>query len=129
MDTAAQTAADTARNARTQNDYRELNEAISGLSVGFGVGGTPDDFMQVMCECGRPGCSEPIEISTAEYEAIRADGAHFVLLRGHEVSTVEHVVYATSRYVVAHNDGEAEVIARDGDRRLRRNRAGSPGTR
>jgi hypothetical protein len=116
MEAADRTAA-TARNAKTQNDYRELNEAITGVSTDLGLGHKPGDRMQVMCECGLPGCSEPIEISTAEYEAIRADGAHFVLLRGHEVATVEHVVYATSRYVVAHNDGEAEAIARDGNPR------------
>ena len=117
MGTADRIAAVTACNARTQNHYRELNEAITGLSADFGLGDKPGDPMQVMCECGRPDCSDAIEISTAEYEAIRANGAHFVLVLGHDVATVEHVVYSTSRYIVAHNDGEANAIAHAHDPR------------
>lgn len=117
MDTAGDHRSATARNAHTQNGYRELNEAITGLSVGLGLGEDGGEPMEVMCECGRSGCSEPIKLSAEEYEAIRADGAHFVLVAGHEVDAVEHVVVRTPLYVVARNDGEAETIARKRDPR------------
>jgi hypothetical protein len=106
-----------ARNAHTQNAFREVNEAITEVGGAFGLGEEDGQPMEVMGECGRPGCFARIELSAAAYEAIRSDGAHFVLVAGHEVGTVEHVVYRTESYVVAQNHGQAEAIARDADPR------------
>jgi hypothetical protein len=107
------------RNARVQNAYREVNEAITDIGDDLGLGADGGQPMEVMCECGRTGCSDRIELSKAEYEAIRADGARFVLVAGHEVGTVERVVSRTRDYVVAENVGAAEGIARDADPRHR----------
>jgi hypothetical protein len=105
------------RNARTQNAFREVNEAITEVGWTFGLGEEDGQPMEVMCECGRPHCFARIELSAAAYDAIRSDGAHFVLVAGHEVGAVEHVVYRTATYVVAQNHGQAEAIARDADPR------------
>jgi hypothetical protein len=107
------------QNARTQNVFREVNEAIADIGSGFGLGGTDEDPIEVVCECGRSDCFERIEVSGAAYEEIRSSGARFVLVSGHEVGTVEHVVYRTDTYVVAENHGRSEAIARDADPRTR----------
>jgi hypothetical protein len=105
------------RNAHTQNAFREVNEAITGIGEDLGLGRRGGQPMTVMCECGSADCFERIEISRTEYEAVRADGAHFVLVPGHEVGRVEHVVARSLQYVVAQNHGDAEPIARDNDPR------------
>src|SRR4051794_6147153 len=110
-------AASDALNARNQNMFREVNEAISELGGGFGLGLAGGDPMQVMCECGRPECVERIEVTREEYEHIRSDGTRFLLVAGHEVGTVEHIVERTATYVVAENHGDSERIARDADPR------------
>lgn len=107
-------------NARTQNAFREVNEAIAEVGGGLGLGQAGGEPMEVMCECGRPDCFERIQLTEAGYEAIRADPTHFVLIAGHEVAAVEHVVLRTEAYVVAQNHGPAEAIARGGDPRRAR---------
>jgi hypothetical protein len=105
------------RNARTQNAFRDVNEAITEIGGDFGLGERGDEPMQVMCECGRPECMERIAVSREEYERIRENGVRFVLVAGHEIDSVEHVVYRTDTYVVAENHGGAATIARSGDPR------------
>jgi hypothetical protein len=105
------------RNARTQNAFRNANEAITEVGGSFGLGEAGGEPMQVMCECGRADCCERIELSKPEYERIRSNGIRFVLVAGHEVDSVEHVVYRAEGYVVAENHGGAAAIARRGDPR------------
>jgi hypothetical protein len=107
------------RNARTQNAFRDVNEAITEIGGGFGLGERGGEPMEVMCECGRPECADRIEVSREEYERIRSNGVRFVLVAGHEIDAVEHVVYRTDTYVVAENHGGAATIARSGDPRHR----------
>lgn len=109
--------ADVERNAEVQNAYRHANEAVVELSETFGLGGVDQDRLSVFCECGAPGCSEAIELDRREYEEVRRDGRHFVLVAGHETEAVEHIIVRTDRYVIAQNDGRAAVVARAQDPR------------
>jgi hypothetical protein len=108
-----------ARNAHTQNAFRDVNEAITEIGGGFGLGERGGEPMEVMCECGRAECVERIEVSREEYERIRSNSVRFVLVAGHEIDAVEHVVYRTETYVVAENHGRAATIARSRDPRHR----------
>lgn len=108
---------DVERNADVQNAYRHANEGVVELSETFGLGGAGQDRMRVFCECGAPGCSEAIELDRSEYEQVRGDGRHFVLVPGHETEAVERVVARTDRYVIAENNGRAAAIAREQDPR------------
>ena len=108
---------DVERNADVQNAYRHANEGVVRMSESFGLGGVGEEPIRVFCECGRPGCSEAIELSRTEYEQVRGDGRHFVLVPGHEAESAEHVVGRTERYVIVENDGRAAALARDDDPR------------
>lgn len=85
------------RNAGHQVVFREVNERIAELTGLLNETG----FNLLICECGNVGCAEPVEITTEEYEAVRAaQPPRFVVLDGHQIPDVERVVASTGRYLV-----------------------------
>lgn len=99
--------------ARRQVLFREVNEQISKLTGLL----NDTEYWLLICECSNDGCAEAIEISAAEYETVRADGARFVVLPGHELPEVERVVKRNGRYLVVEKLGQAAEIAHAGDPR------------
>lgn len=93
--------------ARRQVLFREVNEQIAKLT---GLLAATDCWL-VICECSNSGCAESLEISAADYEAVRTEGARFVVLPGHELAEVERVVEGNSRYLVVEKLGRAAEIA------------------
>jgi hypothetical protein len=103
---------DPADNARIQAIYREVNEGIALINAGWS-----SDALELICECGTPGCTERVELSAEEYERIRAEPTQFVLVGGHDDRATEHVVRTGVGWVVVANDGVAAEIARRTDPR------------
>ena len=55
-----------------------------------------------------------------DYERVRAEGARFFVVPGHEDASVELIVATTPTYLVVEKDGHAGIVAeaadpRDGD--------------
>lgn len=94
--------------ARNQVVFREVNERIAELTGLLNETG----FNLFICECSDPACAESLEITAAEYEAVRADGARFVIVRGHEIPEAERVVDGNGRFIVVEKTGAAAEIAR-----------------
>jgi len=99
--------------ARRQVVFREVNERIAELTglmndVGFNL---------LICECSDAACAESLQITPEEYEAVRANPARFVVLKGHELPAVERVVEGNDRYLVVEKFGDAADIAEAGDPR------------
>jgi hypothetical protein len=88
--------------------FRKVNEGIEAGS---------DTRLAFACECGRLGCNQLIELSRADYEAVRAHPRRFCLLASHELLEVERVVERHDDYVVVEKVGEAGVIAERTDPR------------
>ena len=88
--------------------FREVNEHIAELSGGWSDRGV----CLFVCECGDPDCAETLEIDPAAYERVRAHGARFVILAGHELSEVERVIESNDRFLVVEKVGAAAAIAR-----------------
>jgi hypothetical protein len=95
--------------------YRAVNERIEELNRAFGE---LTETMSVVCECGDAACAEQIEIAIPEYEDVRAEPTHFVVLPGHEIADVEDVIAHRDGYDVVRKreSGPAEV-ARESDPR------------
>jgi hypothetical protein len=89
------------------------------VALGDGYGEVEDEprFNLLICECSDPACAESLEITPQEYEAVRADRARFVVLKGHEMPEVERVVEDTGRYIVVEKLGAAAEMAQAGDPR------------
>ena len=67
--------------AKNEELFRNVNERIEEISAGV-----PRDqpLLEFLCECDRTGCEEKIQAARAEYESIRADPTHFIVLPGHD---------------------------------------------
>ncbi len=100
------------RAAENEALFREVNERITETTPGWA-----GDIMSAFCECSAADCFETIDVSRQEYEAVRAKGARFLLLEGHEDPAIERVVERNDRFFVVDKIGEAAEIARDLDPR------------
>ena len=104
------------REANRRGLLRELNERIAEVGAGFGFerGGR----MRFVCECGSDECVQAIELTLAEYEAVRAHARRFAIAPDHENPMVEMVTGQTSRFAVAETFvGEASRIPEETDPR------------
>jgi hypothetical protein len=78
---------------------RAVNDRIAELAGGW----TETGVGLFVCECSDQDCAEALEISAPEYERIRADESHFVVVPGHEQPESERVVERSGRFVVVAN--------------------------
>jgi hypothetical protein len=104
-----------ARLARNEARFRDINERIErDLEA---VVDTQDEQLPFVCECGRRGCTDTVELSLAEYERVRTDSTRFVVLPGHEIEDVEDVVERHERYLVIRKHPETWAIVEQFDPR------------
>ena len=98
--------------ATNEASFRKVNE-------GMQVGQDPAGMLTFICECGRLGCNELLNLTRAEYEAVRANPRTFAIVAGHEIPDVENVVERHDRYLVVEKAGdvETEVVERTDPRR------------
>ena len=101
------------RIAHNETLFREVNERIEAGQWPT-ERGEPAAFR---CECGSLRCNRMVELTPDEYEAVRSDATHFVVVPGHEIPAVERVVERTAAYVVVEKDGDAAEVAEETDPR------------
>ena len=95
--------------------FREVNNRLRELTETFGPREGPQHFI---CECGDARCAERIEMTLAEYEALRSDPTHFAVRHGHETQDVESVVADHSGFVtIRKRRGAPADLARELDPR------------
>ena len=92
---------DEKKRAETEATFRAANERIRAAERELDP---PMDRVPYLCECDDVACREPIQLTTAEYERLRADGATFVVAHGHP----------SEGDVVEEHDGYLVVQKRDG---------------
>jgi hypothetical protein len=85
------------RAAKNQSLFRDVNERIEEVGEGLGLGASELEFI---CECAHEGCTEHIQMTHSEYEAVRRVPTHFAVVAGHEIDGVEEIVERNARYVV-----------------------------
>jgi hypothetical protein len=105
-----------ARAARNQSLFREINERIEDLSAGFEL---RPPVAEWICECANDTCTERIQMSAAEYEAVRSTGNRFLVAPGdeHVWPDVERVTERNNRYWTVEKTGYAGQLARKADPR------------
>jgi hypothetical protein len=85
------------RAAKNQALFREVNERLQGIAEAFQyVAGTAT----FTCECADPTCVSQVQMTMDDYEAVRQDPTHFLVLPGHVDPAVEDVVATGDVYVV-----------------------------
>jgi hypothetical protein len=105
-----------ARAVKRQSVFREINERMKKLNEMSGVELPADECV---CECADKTCVARVEIAAEEYEAIRLDGARFLVFPSdeHVWFDVEHVAHASDRYWVVEKTGDAAELAKGFDPR------------
>jgi hypothetical protein len=87
-----------ARLAQNEARFRDINERVErDLEP---LVDTQDERLPFVCECGRPSCTDTIDLSVPEYESIRRHAIRFAVVPGHQIEDVEDVVERNDRYVV-----------------------------
>jgi hypothetical protein len=94
--------------------FREVNERIADLAAGHA---DDDHLYEFMCECSNVDCTLRIELTVADYEAVRADGALFAVAKGHLLPEIEQVVGVHDGFDVIRKVEDAGELARDRDPR------------
>ena len=93
--------------------FRELNERIQRVGAI-----THAEAPEIVCECGDIDCVERFTITTAEYEALRAEPDRFAVRPGHVADDVERCVDDRGEYiVVAKRPGTPAAVAQQTDPR------------
>ena len=105
------------RRASNEALFREVNERIEELSSSLVDETVQEGSVEIVCECGAAGCTEPITTTLAEYETIRANATRFAVLPGHELPDIERVVERHSAYLVVEKLEEVSGIAVEHDPR------------
>jgi hypothetical protein len=103
------------RMAENEALFREVNERVSTLSDRLG----PDVPYEYLCECANADCTFRIALSSAEYEAIRADSKQFWVLPMHFTPEVERLVAENDRFWVVRKTGDAGEFVEKLDPRQR----------
>ena len=80
-------AEDQLRIAHTEALFRSVNERIAESAERFSA-----EDAEFVCECADPACAEHIPATLDQYEEVRSDATHFLLVPGHERKEVERVV-------------------------------------
>jgi hypothetical protein len=95
--------------------FREVNERLKEVGQSFSLVAETARFV---CECGELGCAEPIEMTLADYERLRADPTHFAIKPGHEITDVERVVEEHDHYSIVEKlpGGPAGIAIREDSR-------------
>ena len=58
-----------------------------------------------------------VELTTADYERVRADGARFFIFPGHELPEIEHILERHDGWSLIEKKGDAAEYTRDVDPR------------
>ena len=104
------------RAARNQSLFREINERVKQLNEGFSMVLPVGEWI---CECADDTCVERIELSATAYEAVRNNGAKFLVAPSdqHVLLDVERVTERNDCYWVVEMFGTAGKMADEFDPR------------
>lgn len=99
-----------ARAARNEALFREVNKQLAALRETFDPQSETATFV---CECARTDCAERIEMTLAEYAAVRENPRRFFVARadGHRFPKIERLIATRGRYFVVEKTGSAAKIA------------------
>jgi hypothetical protein len=93
--------------AKTESRFRDVNERIAETAERIG-----SDEAVLVCECADPECGTRIEAPLDDYEETRADGAHFLIVPGHERPEHERVLKTRPGYRIVEKLRGAGAFAR-----------------
>src|SRR5256885_2224250 len=98
--------------ARNEVAFRRANEELVRKRRELQLEGTTP----FLCECDNESCTELIQLDLGEYERVRQNPRHFVIVPGHDPER-GRLVKTHDRYAVVEKTGLGGVIAEEEDPR------------
>jgi len=83
------------KRAQTEALFRDVNERIAESAERFG-----SESAEFVCECADPNCTHRVETTLDQYEEVRSDATHFLIVPGHEDTSIERVVEERPRRAI-----------------------------
>ncbi len=102
------------RLARNEALFRDVNERVRAIAA---VHGDDDHVYEFFCECSNTDCTFQLRATLADYEAVRAHGARFLIAPAHSLPEIEIVVERTDAWWVVEKQGDAGELAEELDPR------------
>ena len=103
------------RVAKNEAMHRAVNREIENVAEDFGERG--GDTIDVLCECGQPGCTSLLSLTIADYDRVHGQRDRFIVAHGHMDPELERVVEESGEYLVVDKFGEAEATDEEEERR------------
>lgn len=101
--------------ATNETIFREMNEWTQEANARSSVATVTDAYL---CECSDRACTEPINLTRQEYEAVRAVSIRFAIALDHENPEIDRVITENLRFATVEKFLAAgSKIARDTDPR------------
>jgi hypothetical protein len=106
---------DPKRIAKNESLRRDENERLEAHNASIHWVDPP--YADWVCECGNERCSEPVRLSVREYDEVRRNPTHFIIVPSeeHVSADAEHVVERTDRYWVVEKVGVAAEVSKESD--------------
>ena len=106
---------DPERSARNEALRRDENERLEAHNAS--VHWIDPPFADWVCECANESCSEPVRLSVREYDEVRTNRRHFIIVPGedHLSADVERVVRRTDRYWIVEKFGAAAAASEEAE--------------
>ena len=105
---------DEKRAALNQAVARDANETVEDLAVAWDP---PADPIDIRCECSHADCRVTLRVAVSEYEAVRDDPRHFLVLPDHVDERIDRVVGSVRSYALVEKIGEGASVAEETDTR------------
>jgi hypothetical protein len=96
------------RLARNEDLFRQVNDGIQELA---GDHGRDSHVYEFFCECSDINCSERVHLTLPEYAHVRDDPSRFVVVKGHVLPEIEHVIERAEDHVLIEKHGHAGTVA------------------
>ena len=103
------------RIAKNESLRRDDNERLEAHNASIHWVNPP--YADWRSECANESCSQPVRLSVREYDEVRRDPTHFVIVPSdeHVSAEVERIVRRTDRYWVVEKIGAAAEASKDLD--------------
>ena len=102
------------RLAKNEVLFREVNERVRAIAT---VHGHDAHVYEFFCECSNTDCTFQLRATLADYEAVRAHGARFLIAPDHALPEIEIVVERNDGWWVIEKQGEPGELAEQLDPR------------
>jgi len=100
------------RAASNEALFREVNERVKDKTEAFSSDADAPALFDFLCECAHESCPDHVQLMMSEYEVVRSEPTHFVLVPGHELPESEIVRTENGRFVVVEKIVEEAMLER-----------------